>query len=302
MATKLETSNTGQDYVPYTKYEEYSERFAAFFTMKRVDGIIHVRHHAQDDPEKEAVWHYGIHKGWGQLFKLIGQDPENEVLIISGTGSQFLTGMDPKNIKSNQNARVDNPRLYLEQMYPMYRDGSDLVYNIINDVHIPTIGVINGTSVGHTEFPLLCDLTLITPETILHDGHYSAGVVPGDGQHLIFDYLVGSKRSNYLAYMGKSVDAQTALDWGMVNEVVTLDKVVDRAWEIARHIMKQERVVRRLTRDMIREPLRQYVTKFFPQQFALEWWGCADLAGKPLSTEGIGFFNKLAERGKDDMV
>jgi len=300
--SKLETSNTGQNYVPYTTFEEYSERFSAFFSMKRKDGIIHVRHHAENDPDKEAFWHYGIHKGWGQLFKLIGQDPENEVLIISGTGKEFLTGMDPENIKGNQNARVDDPRLYLEQMYPMYRDGSDLIYNVVNDLHIPTIGVLNGPSVGHTEFPLLCDLTLITDKTILHDGHYSAGVVPGDGQHMIFDYLVGTKRANYMAYMGKSIDPQTALDWGMVNEVLPQDKIIDRAWEIAEQIMKQERTVRRLSHDMMREPLRQYITKFFPQQFALEWWGSADLAGKPLSTEGISFFNKLADRSDEDII
>lgn len=301
MSTELKMSNTGQHYVPYTPFEEYSERFKAFFSMKRENGVIWVRHHAENDPDKEAFWHYGIHKGWGCLFKLIGQDPENEVLIISGTGKEFLTGMDPSNIKDNQNARVDNPRLYLEQMYPMYRDGSDLIYNVVNDLHIPTIGVINGPSVGHTEFPLLCDLTLITPETVLHDGHFSAGVVPGDGQHMIFDYLLGTKRANYLAYLGKSIDAETAVQLGLANEVVPLDNVIDRAFEIANHIMKQERITRRLAHDMMREPLRQYITKFFPQQFALEWWGCADLAGKPLSTEGINFFNKLRERNSENL-
>lgn len=293
------TSHTGEDFAPYTTLEEYSERFKRWFSIRRESGIIEVKHHLADDPEKPAQWVWGIHKGWGQLLKLIGQDPENEVLIMSGTGDEFITGMDPEMIKRTAEMTKKDPARYIDGMYPQYRDGSDLIYNMVYDVHIPTISVINGPAVGHTEFPLLADLSLCTPETNFQDGHYSAGVVPGDAQHLIFDFLAGYKRANYMAYMGKSISAQTAQDWGIVNEVVPLDNVMDRAWEIARHIMNQPRTVRRLSHDLMREPLRKYINDYFPQQFALEWYGAASTANEPLN---ISVFNDMLERDKDDII
>lgn len=299
---KMKISNTGEPYFPYTTFEEYSERFKNYFSMKRENGIIEVRHHKLDEPDEPATWRYGIHKGWGQLAKLIGQDPENEVLIMTGTGDAFLTGMDPKTMKAHFDKRYEDPTAYLDTMYPMYRDGSDLLYNMVFDLHIPTISAINGPSVGHTEFALMTDMTLCTPQTSFHDGHFSAGVVPGDGQHLVFNYLCGYKRANYMAYMGKSVSAQKALELGIVNEVVELKDLLPRAWEMARTIMKQDRVVRRLTHDMIREPLRRTLTQDFPSQFAMEWWGAANQAGRKDVPTEIDHFNSLLDRKQEDML
>lgn len=292
-------SHSGEQYVPYMPFEEYQERFKRWFSIRREGGIIEVKHHLVDDPDKPAQWVWGIHKGWGQLLKLIGQDTENEVLIMSGTGDEFLTRMDPESIKTVATMAKQDTARYLDGLYPQYRDGTDLLYNMVYDVHIPTISVINGPSVGHTEFPLMADLTLCTPDTVFQDGHYTAGVVPGDGQHLIFNFLAGYKRANYLAYSGKGVSAETAKEWGVVNEVLPLDAVMDRAWTLAHQIMEQPRAVRRLSHDMIRQPLRRALDTDFPQQFALEWYGAAATAYEPIK---ISAFNDMLKRDEDDII
>lgn len=299
---ELEYSYLGTPYVPYTKFEEYSERFSPFFSMRREDGIIEVKMHELNDPEASANWQYGIHKGWGQLFKLIGQDPENEVLIIGGTGEKFL-GIAPQGGKAFDKAKERDMYDSLYQMYPMYRDGSDLVYNAIFDIHIPTIGVINGPSPGHTEFPLLMDMTIMSEDSFIQDPHFTAGYVPGDGQHLINHYLAGFKQANYMAYMGTAISAKRAVELGMANEVVPKDKIYDRAWEMARTIMTKPRIIRRLTHDLMREPLRRFVNDNFQSQFALEWWAAAYDIDPNFRKQGhIGFQHMEDVQNRTDLI
>ena len=274
--SRYEQAYNGHYFVPYTKYDEYSEIFKPFFSMKREDGIIEVRMHKENEPGKPAMWSWAHHKGWGQLFKLIGQDPENEVLIISGDGDKWVD-IETSTIEASDDLRTADPGGFLDTLYPQYRDGSDLVNNTVFDLHIPTIGIINGPGPGHTEVPLFMDLTLMTPDSIIQDPHFMGGFVPGDGQHLANHYFMGHKRAVYLSYTGGAISAQTALDWGVVNEVLPRPGIWDRAWEIARLIMKQPRHIRRLAHDMMREPLRRYISDFFQGQFPMEWWGCCYL-------------------------
>ena len=60
-----------------------------------------------------------------------------------------------------------------------------------------------------------------------------------------------------MAYMEPKIDAKTALEWGLIHEIVEHDKIIDRAWEIARHIMKTSRAVRRLTHEIAMRPWKR---------------------------------------------
>ena len=54
-----------------------------------------------------------------------------------------------------------------------------------------------------------------------------------------------------------AIDAKTALEYGMVNEVLPSDRLLARAWKLADHIMTQPRTTRRLTTQIVRRPWRQ---------------------------------------------
>ena len=84
---------------------------------------------------------------------------------------------------------------------------------------MPTIGAINGPGL-HWEHAFLSDITLCVPDFILRDDHFGDATVPGDAQGLIIQAICGLKRGNYMMFMVNSVDAQTCLDWGLVNEIV----------------------------------------------------------------------------------
>jgi len=158
-----------------------------------------------------------------------------------------------------------------------YKDGRINVSSLVNDLEIPTIGIINGPGF-HTEMCLMCDITICSEETIIYDLHYDIGSVPGDGIHSCFQELLGVKRAAYALLTGQAIDAKTALEYGMVNEVLPRAKLIERAYKIADHIMTQPRTTRRMTTQIVRRPWRRQITDSLDGGFAMQMF--AHLAKK----------------------
>jgi enoyl-CoA hydratase/carnithine racemase len=159
---------------------------------------------------------------------------------------------------------------------------------LINDLEIPTIGVLNGPGF-HTEICLMCDITICSEDAIIFDLHYPIGSVPGDGIHSCFLELLGVKRGAYALLTGQAINAQKALEYGMVNEVLPRDKLLERAWEIADFIMTQPRITRRLTTQIIRRPWKKRITDDLDGGFGIQMF--AHLAKK----KSIHSRNHIAE-------
>ena len=64
-------------------------------------------------------------------------------------------------------------------------------------------------------------------------------LVPGDRVHIVWPLLLGPNRGRYFLLTGQKLSVQEALTLGVVNEVLLREKVLDRAWELARQIIKQ---------------------------------------------------------------
>ena len=279
------------DSVKYEPFESYQKRFEKFFKLKRENGIIEARMHQNDGVAK---WNYGVHNGWSKLFKAIGQDPENEVVIITGTGDKWIGPIDPKDSKHGLETALKDQNKYARSMYDdWYVDGQNLLLNLIWDINVPTIAVVNGPGAGHTEFALACDLVLCAPDTTFTEPHFTAGTgfVPGDGQLLVFQELLGIRRANYIALTGKQIDSKLAVDWGLVNEVLPREELLERAWELAKSFVSKDRLVRRFTRDIMRQPWKHAIEdKFrFNHQFAMECWcaGIADFSALKSATDAF---------------
>src|SRR5579871_1455113 len=256
-------------FVPTPKFDEYKERFQEHYKLeRRADGVILVQAHTRGGPIQLSVEN---HRSLGQLFKTIGADPENELMIFTGTGPEFMMDADPEGFRLEQEDLAHWAYEYA------YKDGRINVSSLINDLEIPTIGVLNGPGF-HTEICLMCDLTICSEDAILYDLHYDIGSVPGDGIHSCFQELLGVKRAAYALLTGQAIDAKTALEYGMVNEILPSDRLLPRAWKLADHIMTQPRTTRRLTTQIVRRPWRQRITNDLDGGFGIQMF--AHLAKK----------------------
>ncbi len=240
------------------RFEDYREKHQDRIAMERRDGVILLRMHTNGGP---VVWGLEMHRALSQAWQDVGNDPENDVMILTSTDPYWIGVVD-------EDEEKDLPFGY--DTY--YREATKLIENLLFNVDIPTIAAINGPGY-HTEIALLCDITICTEQAIFQDGHFLIGFVPGDGQLLTFQELLGPKRSAYAAYTGQKIDASTALDWGLVNEVVSPDKLLDRAWELAGMIMQQPRATRCLTHHLLVRPWKQRLINDFPMHITHEGYG-----------------------------
>jgi enoyl-CoA hydratase/carnithine racemase len=230
-------------FVSRPRFEDYREKYATYFKLERHNGILQAQMHTQGGP---VMYGLPIHNAWSQLWLDIGNDPDNEVLIFSGTGDKWIAGFDP------EFAAQSLDELPADAFYDqIYSDATKLLEAFIFNIDIPTIACINGSGL-HTEFALLCDITLCAEHAELFDPHFKFNLVPGDGQGLTFQELMGLKRAAYYLYTSDKITAQMAKEMGLVNEVLPLDRLLPRAWEIAEKIMQKSRTVRRLTSAVLR--------------------------------------------------
>jgi enoyl-CoA hydratase/carnithine racemase len=271
------------------EFEEYKERFKEHYKLeRRDDGVILVQAHTRGGPIQLSVEN---HRSLGQLLKTIGADPKNEIMILTGSGEEFMMDSDRDGFKLEEE---DLPYWAYEYAY---KDGRINVSALINDLEIPTIGVLNGPGF-HSEICLMCDLTICSEDAVIYDLHYDIGSVPGDGIHCCFQELLGVKRAAYALLTGEAIDARKALEYGMVNEVVPRAKLLQRAFQLADHIMTQPRTTRRLTTQIVRRPWRQRITNDLDGGFGIQMF--AHLAKKKAvhSRNHIGDTVAYVRKGK----
>ncbi len=251
-----------------THLEEYQEKWSEFFTFKREDGILEMRMHTLND---SAKWSLELHRAFIPALADVHHDPDNEVLIFSGTGAKFLDSMDPEGWERYGFRQPMN----FERGYDFwYKDQVHEPFSLLN-LEIPVIGAINGPFFIHQELALLNDIVIAAESTVMADGHYTGmGIVPGDGVQTIFRELMGINRAKYFLLTGQTMTAHELLDMGLIGEVVPDDQLLDRAWEIARTVFKpRARSTRAMTRALLVQPWRKLLIDELPNGMAHESWG-----------------------------
>jgi enoyl-CoA hydratase/carnithine racemase len=253
-----------QEFVPTPKFEDYKEQFKDFFTLeRRDDGVLYAEAHTLGGPIQLSVQN---HRALGQMLKTIGADPENELLILTGSGEDFMMDSDPDGFALEEE---DMPHWAYEYAY---KDGRINVSSLVNDLEIPTIGLLNGPGF-HTEIVLMCDITIAAEDATIFDLHYDIGSVPADGIHNAFQELLGTKRAAYALLTGEAITAAKALEYGLVNEVVPREELRNRAFTIADHIMSQPRITRRLTTQIVRRPWKKRIVDDLDGGFGIQMFG-----------------------------
>src|SRR5260221_6259525 len=230
---------------------------------------------------KSGVLEVALHNGCGNLlfdghgyeqfvdlFHSIGSDPDNRVVILTGTGPAFMESISPEGFD-----------FFTPQGYDkIYREGKKVLMNIL-DIEVPMIAAVNGPVRLHSEYILLCDIVLATPSTVFQDKpHFEFGIVPGDGVNLLWQEAIGTIRGRYFILTRQELDAKTAKEWGAVNEIVPADQLLPRAREIAEGLAKLPPLTTRYTRIALTQKLRRIVDEGLGYGLALEGISAADVA------------------------
>jgi enoyl-CoA hydratase/carnithine racemase len=224
--------------------------------VTREEDIVELRCHTDDGP---LTWTAAAHREIGDAFVEIGADPTIKVVIFTGTGDAFCRGIDSATFRA-ANAGWDT----------IWWEGKRLLKSFL-DIEALVIGAVNGPALIHAELPVLADVVVASDTAVFADkAHFQTRGVPGDGVHLVWPALLGSTRANYFLLTGQEIDAHEALRLGVVNEVVALDELSDRAWELARDFATRSVQVLHYTRDALSIGRRAMLTNALSHGLAVQ--------------------------------
>src|SRR5947209_11383663 len=170
------------------------------------------------------------------------------VLIITGAGKAFCSGMDLENLKALIGR---SPEQNLEDSRTMLR-----LFRTIYEFPKVTVAAVNGAAIaGGTGLALLCDFTLAVPEAKFGYTEVRIGFVPA----IVSTFLlrqVGEKQARDLLLTGRIFTADEAYRMGLINEIVPPEKLIDRARELASGIMENSAASLKATKQLLTDHSR----------------------------------------------
>jgi enoyl-CoA hydratase/carnithine racemase len=256
--------------VKRTRFAEYKDSYANYRFELSDDGILFMQCHTNGGP---LHWEWTSHDGMADAFADVAGDREIKVLLHTGTGETYNASWGRPVTESGKplyNAYNDADGVATMDEKSWY--GRMLLENLLA-VDVPMIAAVNGPCTMHSEVPLLMDIVLASEDAFFQDlSHFPRGMVPGDGQHVVWPLLVGPNRARYLLLTGYKLSATEAREWGAVNEVLPKDKLLDRAWEIAHDLAMRPPIALRNTRHLLSQNLKRAFLNELDHGLQAEMW------------------------------
>ena len=246
-----------------SSFDQYFNKYQSI-RMERRNGILQMTFHTDNGP---LQWGGVPHTEFSQVFVDVGNDPENRIIIMTGTGNAF-TGP--------QGTAAGTPKRSPKEWDQTYWEGKRILTSLL-EVEVPMISAINGPALRHSEIPLLCDIVLASDTAAFQDsGHFMSGLVPGDGMHIVYPLLLGLNRGRYFLLTGQRIEADEAKNLGLVNEVMPGSDLLPRAGELAEQMAKQSDIVLRYSRVAMTLVVKRQIQDLLGYGLALEGLGSAD--------------------------
>lgn len=193
-------------------------------------------------------------KGDGDAFSVacdaINLDMNVRCVILTSAGRAFSAGGDIKAMKERTGSFGGNA----PEISDGYRNNIHKVLRALYGLRVPLIAAVNGPAIG-----LGCDLACLGDIRIASDKakfgvtFLKLGIIPGDGGTWILPRIIGEARAAELFYTGDVIDAQTALDWGLVSRVVAHESLVDEAQALAGKIAAMPPHALRHAKNLMRQ-------------------------------------------------
>jgi enoyl-CoA hydratase len=158
-----------------------------------------------------------------EVIPAIDSDPEVRAIVLTGSDPAFCSGLDLGELSgSGGNAR------------PRQQRDSVSARGALPPVITPIVGAINGSAVtGGLEIALNCDVLVASERARFADTHLRVGVMPGGGLTVLLPRRVGMGKALEMALTGAVVDAQSALQCGLVDRVVPHEELLPTALALA---------------------------------------------------------------------
>ena len=203
-----------------------------------------------------------MHHDLSRVFLDAQDDPESDLVILTGAGRAFCAGGDTAWFQE----QLKDPRSFRD----IGPQAKRIVMSLL-DLEKPIICRLNGAAAGlGATIALLCDVVVAAETAVIGDPHVKVGLVAGDGGAVIWPQLIGFARAKELLMTGDMLTAARAAELGLVNHVTSLDQLDAKVAEIAAKILANPRWAVRWTKTVANIPLRALAAQLSDAALAYE--------------------------------
>ncbi len=169
-----------------------------------------------------------------QAFSFLEKDKEVKVILLTGSGEKaFVAGAD---ISEFANFSV-------EEGGKLAAEGQELLFNLIENLSKPVIAAVNGFALGGgLELAMACHFRVASHNARMGLPEVSLGVIPGYGGTQRLPQLIGKGRALELIMTAGMIDVERALDYGLINHVISQEELLPFCEKLADKISKNSSV------------------------------------------------------------
>ena len=146
--------------------------------------------------------------------------------ILTGAGKSFSSGGNLHEI----NEMTENNNMSLRDIENWYRNGIQRIPMTFNKIDVPVIAAVNGHAIGAgNDLCTMCDIRIASENAKFSESFLRIGIIPGDGGSWFLPKIIGLSRATEMILTCEVLDAQKALDWGLVSHVVPQEELLNKA-------------------------------------------------------------------------
>ncbi len=181
------------------------------------------------------------------------QSKDVKVLVITGEGKAFIAGA---NIKDMAAYTPDDAEKFSKLFHK--------ALNMVEDFPKPVIAAVNGFALGGgCELVLACDLVVASDNAVFGQPEIDIGIIPGAGGTQRLPDRIGKLRAKEMIFTGRKVYADEALSLGLINKVVSNDKLFDETMSLANTIASKPLHCLEVSKDLIDSgPMEKEIEEF----------------------------------------
>ena len=245
------------------------------FAQRAADGVVLI---TMNRPEHGNGVVPQLARDFMELLAALEQDDTLRVMVLTGAGKQFCAGADLHAFQRY----IEDELAETEEPY-----NARLLFPITQKIvhcRLPAIAAINGgATAGGLDLALACDIRIASQRAKLGETYIKLGLNPGNGGSYFLPRLVGSGIAAELALTGDVINAERALELGLVNRVVPHDELIAEAVTLAERIARNPKLAIEATKQQLRNSWHMDLNSVMNASF----WSVAALTSTRDLKEGI---------------
>ncbi|MCW1930748.1 p-hydroxycinnamoyl CoA hydratase/lyase [Pararhodobacter zhoushanensis] len=194
-------------------------------------------------PDKRNAMSVGLAHEMNATLDALEIDDRAGVIVLTGVGEAFSSGMDLKDFFRATDGVSDVERMRA------YRSTRAWQWRTLMHYAKPTIAMVNGWCFGGAFTPLICcDLAISSDDAVFGLSEINWGIIPGGVVSKAISTVMSDRKAMYYVMTGEKFDGKKAAELNLVNESVPADQLRARTTELAKVLLEKNPTVLRQAR------------------------------------------------------